>query len=74
MSNDQDFNSLIPWNVEFDDYDEYSGAAQTKVKIGNEEKYLCVGCQDFFPFAELNQTNNTFKCWSCRNGLGKMNV
>jgi len=70
--NDQ-YQPLIPWNLDFEDYyEEYAGAPQTKVKIGNEEGYLCVGCDDFYPYAEINQTNNTFKCWSCRNGIGKM--
>ena len=68
MENDEDFT----WNLDFSDwreYDEHPIEPQEKVKIGNEEGYVCIRCFDFYPYAELNQPNKTFKCWSCRNGF-----
>lgn len=42
---------------------------QAKVKIGNAEGYECKCCNDFYPMAELNMPDKTFKCYSCRKGL-----
>lgn len=60
---------LINWNM--GGLEDYAEAKQEKVKVGNQEGYLCIRCGEFSPYAEINQANNTFKCWSCRNGLGK---
>ena len=69
--NDGDIDPLITWNLSFDDYydDSYYDVPQAKIKVGHEEGYACIKCADFYPYAEINQPDKTFKCWSCRNGL-----
>lgn len=74
MSDQEDKETLFnSWDLNFSgyDYDEYfeDYKPQEKVKCGNEEGYACIKCNEFYPFATLNQQNKTFKCWSCRNGL-----
>lgn len=41
--------------------------SQPKVTQGNLEGYRCKSCQEFYPMAELNQPDNTFKCYECRH-------
>lgn len=72
MSDNNDQDTLFDaWNLNFaGDYDDcFLDEPQAKAKCGNQEGYHCVRCNDFFPYAEINQSNQTFKCWSCRNGL-----
>lgn len=59
---------LMNWDL--GGIEDYVEEKQEKITIGTQEGYVCVKCQDFYPFAEINQANHTFKCWSCRNGLG----
>lgn len=78
MSNNSDNETLFnSWDLNFSGYDydeEFPEDIQAKVKCGNEEGYICVKCQNFYPYAELNQPNKTFKCWSCRNGMSYMSA
>jgi hypothetical protein len=59
---------LVNWNLGgIEDYVEEKQEQQEKVKMGTHEGYVCVKCNEFFPYAEINQNDNTFKCWACRN-------
>lgn len=76
MTDQKDIDPLISWNLNFDDYyedytydDSYYDIPQAKVKVGHQEGYECIRCGEFYPYSEINQPDNTFKCWSCRNGL-----
>lgn len=67
--NDNLFNAC---NFNFCDYEddvfyEECEYEQKRVKCGNQEGYECVKCKGFYPFAEINCSNRTFKCWECRN-------
>lgn len=33
----------------------------------NKDGYICIRCDELYPFSEPNQKNGTFKCYSCRN-------
>lgn len=71
MMSDDGNSIFLPFDFTFAgcDYDDIEEEPQEKIKCGNEEGYLCVRCCEFYPFAELNMENKTFKCWMCRKGL-----
>jgi hypothetical protein len=29
--------------------------------------HTCTKCREFYPYAEVNQDDGSFKCWGCRN-------
>lgn len=35
----------------------------------NSSGMSCIKCKEFNQYAEPNQKDHTYKCWSCRNGL-----
>lgn len=53
-----DWDSLAVPQIELD----FDGVFDTK----SNEGCICIKCEEFNPYAEPNQIDGTFKCYSCR--------
>lgn len=42
---------------------------QLKVKIGSEEGYKCTTCNDFSPYAEVDEETGVYQCYACKKGI-----
>lgn len=47
--------------------DDYPVVVQKPKHKSNGNGCNCTKCGEAFPFAEPNQPDGSFKCWSCRN-------
>ena len=37
-----------------------------KPKTQDKDGRICINCKQFYPYAESNQPDGSFKCYSCR--------
>lgn len=60
---------LFPFELEIDygnSIIEQNGDAII-VKRVKSNGHNCIGCKEFYQYAEANQKDGTFKCWGCRH-------